>query len=94
MISFPQVFSPTIKKLGVFVPAIYGILAAANFIACVGIWHFKQWGVQTYLISFFGKVLFYLLINQLDTCFYVNCLFSIFFCLILLYHYRKMNPNL
>jgi hypothetical protein len=75
-------------------PAIYGILVAANFIACVGIWHFKQWGVQVYLISTFGKVLFYLLINQLDTSFYVGSVLSLFFSLILIRHYPKMSPNL
>ena len=37
LISFPQVFSPGVKKLGVFVPAIYGLLVAAQFIATVGI---------------------------------------------------------
>lgn len=75
-------------------PAIYGILVAANFIACVGIWHVKQWGVQLYLISFFGKVLFYLLTNQLDMSFYVGSVLSLFFSFILIRHYSKMSPNL
>jgi hypothetical protein len=92
--TFPQVFSPGIKKLGVFMPAIFGILVAANFIACVGIWYFKQWGAQLYLISFFAKVLFYLSIRDYGTGFFVSTLYSVIFTVILLRFYPKMNPNL
>ncbi|MEO6305828.1 MAG: hypothetical protein ABIP51_21960 [Bacteroidia bacterium] len=92
--TFPQVFSPQIKKLGVLMPAIYGILVAANFIACVGLWYFKQWGVQLYLISVFAKTLFYLLANQMGFGFYFNIIASLIFIIILLRFYPKMNPNL
>jgi len=92
--TFPQVFSPQIKKLGVLMPAIYGILVAANFIACVGLWYFKQWGVQLYIISVFAKTLFYILANQLGFGFYFNCSLSFIFIIILLRFYPKMNPNL
>lgn len=92
--TFPQVFSPAVKKLGVFMPALYGILVAANFISCVGIWYFKQWGVQLYIISFFAKTLFYLLTNQLGPLFYANVALTSIFIIVLLRHYRQMNPNL
>jgi uncharacterized membrane protein (DUF2068 family) len=92
--TFPQVFSPQIKKLGVLMPAIYGILVAANFIACVGLWYFKQWGVQLYLISVFAKTLFYLLVDQLGFGFYFNIAISVIFMFILLRFYPKMDPNL
>jgi uncharacterized membrane protein (DUF2068 family) len=92
--TFPQVFSPQIKKLGVFIPAIYGILVAANFIACVGLWYFKQWGVQLYVISVFAKLLFYILSNQLGFGFYLNLAMSFIFIIILLRFYPKMNQNL
>lgn len=92
--TFPQVFSPQIKKLGVLMPAIYGILVAANFIACVGLWYFKQWGVQLYLISVFAKTLFYLLVDQLGFGFYFNSILAIVFLFILLRFYPKMDPNL
>ncbi|MDP3557963.1 MAG: hypothetical protein Q8T03_11370 [Bacteroidota bacterium] len=92
--TFPQVFSPQIKKLGVFMPAIYGILVAANFIACVGLWYFKQWGVQLYLISVFAKILFSLLVNQLGFSFYFNLGLSIIFIIVLIRFFPKMDPNL
>lgn len=92
--SFPQVFSPQIKKLGAFMPALYGILVAASFIACVGIWYVKQWGVQIYLAVFFAKILFSLSINQLGAGFYVSTGLSLLFSLVLLRYYPRMNPNL
>jgi hypothetical protein len=92
--TFPQVFSPAIKKLGVLMPAIYGILVAAFFIACVGIWYFKQWGVQLYLTVFFAKVLFNLYINESGPGFAINTALTLVFSLILLRFYRRMSPNL
>lgn len=92
--TFPQVFSPSVKKLGVLMPAIYGVLVAANFIAYVGIWHFKQWGVQLFLLSFFAKVLFYIGIEDYGVFFFLNTLISLAFMVILLRFYPKMNPNL
>lgn len=94
VITFPQVFSPGVKKLGMLVPAVYGILVAAHFIACVGIWYFKQWGVQLYLSVFFARLLFNLLINDTGFGFYFNLLLNLVFSVILLRHYRHMNPNL
>jgi hypothetical protein len=94
LFTFPQVFSPPIKKLGVFMPAIYGILVASHFIGCVGIWYFKQWGVQLYLLSFFAKTLFYLLTHQTGFGFYAGTLISLIFIIILLKYYPKMNANL
>lgn len=94
LFTFPQVFSPPIKKLGVFMPAIYGILVASHFIGCVGIWYFKQWGVQLYLLSFFAKTLFYLTTYQTGFSFYVGTFISLVFIVILLKYYPKMNPNL
>lgn len=94
LITFPQVFSPAIKKLGVFVPAIYGILAASNFISCVGLWYFKQWGVQLYIVSFFAKTLFVILIQQYSSTFYMNVFITVIFIFILLRFYPKMSENL
>jgi hypothetical protein len=94
LLAFPQIFSPQIKKLGAFMPAIFGILVAANFIACVGIWYFKQWGVEVYLLSFFGKILFNLSINAFGPGFYFSTFLSIIFATILLRFYKRMNANL
>jgi hypothetical protein len=94
VLSFPQVFSPQVKKLGLLMPALYGILVATNFIACVGIWYMKQWGVMLYLLVFFARVLFNLGIDDLGPGFYVANLVWIVFIIILVRFYPKMNPNL
>ncbi|MBL7932464.1 MAG: hypothetical protein JNL60_11205 [Bacteroidia bacterium] len=94
LVAFPQVFSPSIKKLGLMIPALYGILVAAQFISCVGIWYFKQWGVQLYIMTFFAKTLFFLLSDQVGFSFYFGILLSVSFIIILLRHYPRMNPNL
>jgi hypothetical protein len=92
--TFPQVFSPSIKKLGVFMPAIYGILVASNFIACVGLWYYKQWGVQLYLLSFFAKTFFFVVIHQFTFGSYFATTLSVVSIFILLRFYSKMSPNL
>ena len=94
LIAFPQVFSPSVKKLGVFMPALYGILVAANFISCVGIWYYKQWGVQLYLLSFFAKTLFFMLTDQMEFSFYAGIGMSVAFIVVQLRFYPRMNPNL
>jgi hypothetical protein len=94
ILTFPQVFSPAIKKLGVFMPALYGILVSANFIGCVGIWYYKQWGVELYLLSFFSKTLLFLLIGQFSFGFYLGIVLSLASIFILLRFYPKMSPNL
>lgn len=94
LLSFPQVFSPQVKKLGLLIPALYGILVAANFIACVGLWYMKQWGVALYLLAFFAKILFNLGINDLGAGFYAGNLVSVVFIIFLLRVYPKMSPNL
>ena len=75
-------------------PAIFGILVAANFIACVGIWFMKQWGVQLYLLSYFAKILFNLTINQFGFGFYFSVILSFLFIFALIRFYPKMDTNL
>jgi uncharacterized membrane protein (DUF2068 family) len=92
--TFPQVFSPSIKKLGVFMPAIYGLIIAIHFIACVGLWFLKQWGVVLYIIAFFVRILFYMLLQDYTLLFFANVGISIIFIIILLRFFNRMSPNL
>ena len=94
LVTFPQVFSPPVKKLGAFIPAIFGILVSLHFISCVGIWYLKKWGVELYLASFFAKTLFSLVSNRTGPVFYVNIIISSIFILLLLKYYRRLNGNL
>ncbi len=75
-------------------PALYGILVAAHFIACVGIWYLKQWGAQLFVIAFFARLLFNLSINDTGPGFYVNTGLNFIFILLLLRFYPRMDRNL
>ena len=77
-----------------FVPALFGVLVASQFISCVGIWYYKQWGVQLYLVTFFSKTLFFLITAQTGISFYFGLVISLASIVLLIIHYPKMNPNL
>jgi uncharacterized membrane protein (DUF2068 family) len=94
LFAFPQVFSPSIKRLGMFMPAIYGILVALTFISFVGLWYFKQWGVTLFTVSFFGKLIFFIVTDQTGPGFFVSLVINIFFLIVFLRHYPRMNQNL
>jgi phosphatidylserine synthase len=89
--SFPAVFSPSIKKLGDWYPALFGIIVAFSFIAYIGVWHMKQWGVKLFLITFFVKQTLLVLINDIS---YVGLSLSILFGVVMLFFYKKMDVNL
>jgi hypothetical protein len=94
VISFPQVFSPQVKKLGLFMPAVSGLLVAANFMAYVGIWYMKRWGAELFLYSYFLKMILDLVLGQTGLMYYSGQVFSLVFILILLRHYKRFNLNL
>lgn len=91
--SFPQVFSPGIKKIGMFAPAVYGAIIAAQFISYVGLWHFKQWGALGFLTVFFGKLYFNILINETGVMFYTYIIISLVSFIFVFRHFRLMSPN-
>ena len=94
LFAFPQVFSPPVKKLGLLMPAVFGIIIAAQFISYVGLWYYKQWGVELFVLCFFVKTLFYLFTDQVGVSFYIGVALSIVFIVLLFRHYPKMSPNL
>jgi uncharacterized membrane protein (DUF2068 family) len=94
LFTFPQVFSPSIKRLGLFMPAIYGIIVSAQFIGCVGLWYFKRWGAELYVTGFFLKVLFHLFTDTAGGGLILSAVVNLVFFIFLLKHYPRMNPNL
>lgn len=75
-------------------PALYGLLVALNFIACVGLWYFKRWGAELYVFSFLAKTIFFMLTAQTGFGFYAGTFLSVVFTLVLLKFYPKMSRNL
>jgi hypothetical protein len=94
VITFPGVFSPSVKKLGVFMPAVYGLIVAATFISFIGVWHLKRWGMELYALSFFSKMLFFILTKSFEMTSYVGIVFSAWFMITYLFYYKKMDVNL
>lgn len=91
---FPSVFSPSIKRLGDFIPALYGFMVASTFIAFIGIWHMKRWGVHLYTSVFFIKQVFFYLINDYGMSTIFGTILSVLFIVVFLYDYKNMSTNL
>ena len=89
--SFPGIFSPAMKKQGELMPAISGLFIALSFIALVGVWHMKQWGVNLYTVTFFVRQTVLVLMNDIS---YPGLILSTIFIILFMVHYRKMDINL
>jgi hypothetical protein len=92
--NFPQVFSPSIKKLGVFIPGLFGLIISLQFIALVGVWYTKKWGVELFLISFFCKLFFSIYYDLIGFSFYFGILFSVLSSIVFCMRYRYFSANL
>jgi hypothetical protein len=92
--SFPQVFSPQVKKLGTLMPAVFGLLVAADFMAYIGLWYLKRWGADLFTATYFIKTLLDIVLDQTGPTFYMGQVFSVFFIIVLLSYYRRLDKNL
>lgn len=89
--SFPAVFSPSVKKLGDWYPALFGLIVAVSFISYIGVWHMKRWGVNLFIVAFFVKEMILILINDIN---YIGIVFSSLFIIIMVFFYKRMDVNL
>ncbi len=91
LLNFIFVFSPFIKKISDWAPAIYGIIVAIQFISFIGIWHMKKWGVSLCISAFFTKIIFSIFVNDIS---YVGMGLSAVFTVFFLIFYGKMDEEL
>ena len=89
--SLPAVFSPSIKKLGDWYPALFGFLVAACFISYIGLWHMKRWGAHVFIGAFFLKEIILIIIDDVS---YPGIVISVFFIACMTAYYKKMDVNL
>jgi hypothetical protein len=89
--SFVGVFNPSLKKMGDWYPAIFGLIVACTFISYIGVWHMKRWGVQLFAIAFFVKQAALILIGDLGI---VGIILSVAMLVIMICFYRRMDINL
>ncbi len=94
LLSFPLLFTPSIKRLGDFVPLILGVIITLQFVSIIGVWYMKKWGVQFFVVTFFARVMTFMLLNLFGFRFYFNITYSCIAIIIFLVHYKKMNDNL
>jgi len=87
-------FSPSTKKLGDWVPAVYGFIIALSFISFIGVWNMKRWGVEMYIAVFFCKQVFFLFTNQMDMSAIIGIVFSLWFIITFVFFYKRMSLNL
>lgn len=91
LMNFVYVFSPFIKKISDWAPAIYGIIVALQFISFIGIWNMKQWGVMTCILAFIFKITFSIFTDDVS---YIGIGLSSVFIIFFLVFYRKMDNEL
>jgi len=94
LLAFPMLFTPSIKRMGDFIPMILGIIITLQFVSLIGIWHMKQWGVQLFIIMFCLRVITFMFLDLYTFRFYFNIVYSLVFIVFFLIHYRKMDNNL
>ncbi|MBA4241709.1 MAG: hypothetical protein C0448_13365 [Sphingobacteriaceae bacterium] len=94
LLAFPMLFTPSIKRMGDFVPMVLGIIITLQFVSLIGIWHMKQWGVQLFIIMFCVRVMTFMFLDLYTFRFFFNILYSVVFIIFFLIHYRKMDTNL
>jgi hypothetical protein len=94
LLAFPMLFTPSIKRMGDFVPMILGIIITLQFISLIGIWHMKQWGVQLFIIMFCIRIITFMFLDIYSYRLFFNILYSVIFIIFFLIHYRKMDTNL
>ena len=92
VVNLPEVFSPATRKMGDFYPALFALSIALRFIAYVGLWYMKRWGVELFLITFVARVIqAILLVGSLN---YTGVIYHLVVTVVLVKMYRKMDSNL
>jgi len=91
LLNFIFVFSPFIKKISDWAPAIFGTIVAVQFISFIGVWHMKRWGVHLFISAFFAKIIFSIMIDDVS---YVGITLAVIFIIFFLIFYRRMDDEL
>jgi hypothetical protein len=91
LLSFLYVFSPGVKKVGIWFPAVLGIIITTRFIAMIGVWHMKKWGIMLFFASVLMKLFISVLLDQITV---YEVVISLFLGISLLFYFNRMDDNL
>jgi hypothetical protein len=89
--AFPGILSPDLKRHGAAYPPLLGLLIALQFMAFVGVWHLKRWGVHLFIYVFLSKTILLLLIDDVST---IGTILSILFIGLFFIWYKRLDVNL
>ncbi len=95
--NFLIAFSPAIKKIGEFYPALYSLVMCLQFIAFVGIWYMKRWGLELFIASFFARDILAVLMGDFSNpggMFLFSFTLSVLIIIVMLFYYKRMDLNL
>jgi hypothetical protein len=93
ILNFLIAFSPSIKKINEFYPALFSLVMCLQFISLVGIWYMKRWGVELFVVSFFAKDILSVIMNDFSVT-SLSFIISVILIVVLLFFYKGMDRNL
>ena len=93
ILNFLIAFSPAIKKINEFYPALFSLVMCLQFISMVGVWYMKRWGLELFVASFFAKDILSVCMDDFS---FASATFgiSVILIIVLLFYYRSMDRNL
>ncbi|MGL5892070.1 MAG: hypothetical protein ACRC3B_19410, partial [Bacteroidia bacterium] len=93
LIGFAGVLSPKVKHAGLYYPPLIGLVISLQFIALIGIWNRKRWGVHIYTYSVILYTLLQILLDRTD---FLGLDIFLALCLIgtCMFFYKRMDKNL
>lgn len=89
--SLPFVFSPPIKHMGDWFPAIFGLFLSLKFISYVGTWHLKKWGLELMILAFFLETSLAYAVDKISIA---DCIVGAISIFIFSFYYKRMDENL
>lgn len=98
-ILFPDIFSPQVKKIHLLLPSVYSIIVSFLFIASIGIWYMKKWGLEMFYVFLFLKTLLDNFTHKNTSPVHISFSFGFLFFFILgiivvALYYKKMSKDL
>lgn len=88
---FAGILSPTLKRSGAWYPPLVGLVVSLRFMAFVGLWHLKRWGIHLFTYTFLAATLLSVL---LDTVSVEAISTQIVTIAVLMMWYKRLDPNL
>ncbi|MCU0434066.1 MAG: hypothetical protein MUC87_11475 [Bacteroidia bacterium] len=91
LFTFSGVLSPDVKRAGALYPPLLGLAICMKFIAFIGIWHMKRWGIHLFTYVMITQSLLLFLLNDLSIA---GISTGVIMLTIFMTFYRRFDVNL